>query len=94
MQKELDFNQDCLITITHVDTSPDLKHATIYVSVLPDNRRGTALELLQRGSGRVKSVLAKQMRTKNIPNLHFKIDDQEVYAQGIDKILNEIKTEE
>ena len=64
IQKELDFNQEYLITITRVDTSPDVKHANVYISVLPDNRRGSAIDLLSRSAGRVKSRLYKLMKTK------------------------------
>lgn len=93
IQKEVDYSQDCLITITRVDTSPDLKHADVLVTVLPDNRRGSALELLKRNAGRVKSVLFKRMKTKQVPTLHFKIDDQEVFAQGVERILDEIQSD-
>ncbi len=90
IQKELDYSQEYLITITRVDTSPDLKNATVFVSVLPDNRRGSAIELLSRSAGRIKSGLYKLMKTKNVPNLHFKIDEQEVFAQRVDAILDEL----
>lgn len=90
MQKELDYSQEYLITITRVDTSPDLKHANVFISVLPDNRRGSAIELLAGNAGRIKAKLYSLMKTKNVPNLHFKIDEQEVFAQRVDAILGEI----
>lgn len=91
IQKEVDYSRDCLITITHVETSPDLQHAKVFVSVLPDSRRGSALELLRRSAGRVKGVLAKRLKMKFTPNLHFMIDEQEVFAQGVEKILDEMR---
>lgn len=88
--KELEFPENSLVTITKVETSPDIKYAKVYVSVLPDNFRGSVLEILRKNSHNLHEILQKQMRTKFTPNLNFQIDEQEIYASQIDKLLDEI----
>jgi ribosome-binding factor A len=89
--KEIEFPSQSLITITRTKTSPDLKLSRIYISVLPDNQRGTALEILRRNKIRLHQLLKKELTTKFTPNLQFIIDEQPIYASEIDKLLDEIK---
>lgn len=79
-----------LITITRVEVSPDLKQATVYIDVIPENNRGTALETLNKAKGRIQKELGKRVEIRTTPNLNFKIDEKEVYASEIDKILDEL----
>lgn len=91
IQKEFDFSQEYLITITRVETTPDLKYADVFLTVLPDNRRGSALHMLSSGAGRIKGVLAKRLKMKFVPNLRFKIDEQELFAQNVERILDDVQ---
>jgi len=91
MVTELEFPQDILVTITGVRTSPDLKYSKIFITVLPDHYRGTVLEILKKNSKNLQQILRKQMTTKFTPNLTFQIDDQEIFAQGVEKLLDEIR---
>ena len=89
--REVEFPQNMLITISRVITSPDLKYSKIFITVLPDQYRGTALEVLNKNSKNLQQILRKQMTTKFTPNLNFQIDDQEIFAQGVEKLLDEIR---
>lgn len=88
--KEIEFPANALVTITKAETSPDLKYVNIFITVLPDNQRGTALEILRRNSHNLHKILKKQLTTKFTPNLKFLIDDQEIFATEVDKLLDEI----
>jgi ribosome-binding factor A len=89
--KEIEFPENSLVTITKVATSPDLKVAKVYITVIPENTRGTALKILQKSSRFLHHGLNNILKTKFTPNLNFFIDDQEVFADEVEKILDEIK---
>ena len=64
-----------LVTITGVVTSPDLRIATVYVSVLGNARkRRTTLEGLEAAHGLLQGRLARQLRMKRTPQLTFEYD--------------------
>ncbi|MBN1326301.1 30S ribosome-binding factor RbfA [Candidatus Falkowbacteria bacterium] len=89
--KELELPENLMITITKVETSPDLKSAKIFISVLPENMRGTALLILTKNAGVLHRALNKLIKIKFTPNLKFFIDEQEIFAEEVEKILDEIK---
>lgn len=94
LTEHVEFEPGTLVTVTRVDTPPDLNNATVYVSILPDNRKGSALEILRKLTGRMDKALFHKMAMKKVPRLHFRIDEQELYAQEIDRILDTLdKTE-
>src|SRR5215217_9402724 len=58
------------VTMTSVKTSPDLRHAKVYVSVLGDEaQRGATLEGLQSAHGLLQRRLARELRLKRTPTL-------------------------
>jgi len=89
--KEIEMPPNCLVTITSVETSADIRYCKVFITVLPENMRGTALEILQKNSLLLHNLLKGSLSTKFVPNLKFQIDEQEVFAAKVDKILDEIK---
>jgi ribosome-binding factor A len=64
-----------LVTITGVVTSPDLRIATVYVSVLGNARkRRSTLAGLEAAHGLLQGQLARQLRMKRTPQLTFEYD--------------------
>ena len=64
------------VTVTGVETSPDLRSARVYVSVLGDEeRRAAALEGLRSSRGFLQAQLAAELRMKRTPTLEFAYDD-------------------
>lgn len=90
IRKELEFAPNSLVTITKVQTSSDLKFCKVFITVFPEYYRGTALEILRKNRGNLHKLLGNQLTTKFIPNLNFLIDEQEVFATEVDKLLDEI----
>ena len=80
-------NKTSLITVIHADTSPDLKRATIFITVLPDNKEQEVLEFVKRKRGEFREVLKKTLTIKTIPFLDFAIDKGEKNRQKIDELL-------
>jgi ribosome-binding factor A len=77
-----------LVTITHVDVSPDLRRAQAYVSVLgsEDDRNGT-MQALERARPFLRRELAQRLRLRYAPELDF-VDDRGMEdAQRITDIM-------
>ena len=79
-----------LITITRVKCSPNLREATIFVSVLPENMNGTALSALRRSNHTLSSQLKKRIKIKYIPRFNWKIDNTEQEADKLEKAIIEM----
>lgn len=80
-----------LITILYIKTSPDLRNATVGISVLPENLSGSALRLLRKNARHFSDKLKKKLNLKFIPKFKFEIDKQERHAVEIDNIISEIQ---
>ena len=73
---ELDDPRIGFVTVTAVDTSPDLRSARVYVSVLGDaSQRESTLAALASSHGLLQSRIAREMRIKYTPTLSFHYDD-------------------
>ena len=78
------------VTITSVETSPDLRHARVFVSVLgtPEEREAT-LEGLRSAHGVLQGKIASEMRIKRTPTLDFQYDDTIDQGMRITELLDE-----
>ncbi len=81
------------VTVTGVDTSPDLRHARVYVSVLGDGRtRELTLEGLRSAHGVLQRQLAAELILKHTPALTFVYDDSVDRGMRISEILDDAGT--
>jgi ribosome-binding factor A len=79
------------ITITHVDVSPDLKHATLYIMPLGGKHQAEALYFMERQKGYLRKFLSSHLRLRCIPELHISLDQSFDYADHVHTLLNETK---
>lgn len=79
-----------LISVTKVKTSPDLKSAKVYVSILNSKSKKNTMQGLKNASGFIRSELARRIVLRYTPELIFEIDDSMEYGAKIDNILKEI----
>jgi ribosome-binding factor A len=78
------------ITVTAVETSPDLRHARVFVSVLGEEKvRRRSMEGLESAHGYLQRRVASELRLKNTPTLHFLYDDSTDRGLRIQEILKE-----
>ncbi|MEM9753018.1 MAG: 30S ribosome-binding factor RbfA [Planctomycetota bacterium] len=66
--------QGTLISVTKVDVSPDLKHATVFVSILPEQHETRALHALKDGTMHIQHQTKKAVALRVVPHLLFKLD--------------------
>ncbi len=77
------------VTVTGVETSPDLRHARVYVSVLgSDEEKDAALEGLRSSAGFLQSKVAQELRMKHTPTLAFHYDESVDRGMRITKLLD------
>lgn len=83
------------VTITEVDTAPDLRSAVVYYSVMGDEEEQAATAAgFSQAAPHVQSVIARQVRMKYTPRLRFVIDPSIDQGLRIDAILKEIRDAE
>jgi ribosome-binding factor A len=80
-----------MVSITGVETAPNLRHAVVYVDVLGSTETTAALEALQRAARRLQSAIAGQVRMKYTPTLDFEVDPGVVGGERIDAILRSLE---
>ena len=78
------------VTVTSVDTSPDLRQARVYVSVLgdPDEREAT-MAGLESAHGVLQQAVATELRLKHTPTLQFVFDESIQRGMRISELLDE-----
>jgi len=80
-----------LVTVTGVHTSPDLRLATVYVSVLGSGRKRTAtLAGLGAAHGVLQSRLARELRMKRTPQLTFEYDPSVERGVFMSQLIDEL----
>ncbi len=78
------------VTVTGVKTSPDLRHARVYVSVLGDDAaRAASLAGLRSAHGYLQRQVASELTLKHTPALTFIYDDSVDRGMRISELLDE-----
>jgi ribosome-binding factor A len=88
--REMTF-ENLLVTINHVDVTPDLKSAHVYVSVLGAEGRGEVLPKLEANRAALQADLAHHVVLKYTPQLIFHLDDSIARGSRVLEILQEIE---
>lgn len=79
--------QNAVITLSYVDTSPDLKQAKIGFSVLPDHFLGSTLKLLRSNTGLFVKRLQERINLRQIPKFIWEFDASERNLAELDQVL-------
>ena len=82
--------QDTLISITHVETTPDLRYAKVYVSFLQEERAKEALKGLKSAGGYLRRELGRALQLRYTPELTWALDDSITYGAKMMKLINSL----
>lgn len=83
------------VTITEVDTAPDLRSAIVYYSVLgPEEEQQATGEALAHAAARIQAGVARQVRLKYLPRLRFARDEAIARGMRIHQLLQDLEHEE
>jgi ribosome-binding factor A len=79
------------VTITGVDTAPDLRNARVYYSVLgPDEDHTETQDGLDHAAPHIQEAVGRQVRLKYLPRLRFVVDESVERGMRIEAILRDI----
>ena len=85
--------QDTMISITHVETTPDLRYAKIYASFLQEEKASDALKGLKSASGYLRRELGRSLQLRYTPELQWALDDSITYGAKMLKLINSLEVE-
>ena len=88
--------QDTMISITHVEATPDLRYAKIFVSFLQEERAADALKGLKSAGGYLRRELGRSLQLRYTPERVWEADDSITYGAKMLKLINslEVKNDE
>ena len=85
--------QDTMISITHVEATPDLRYAKIYVSFLQEERAADAMKGLKSASGYLRRELGRSLQLRYTPELVWALDDSITYGARMLKLINSLEVD-
>jgi ribosome-binding factor A len=84
-----------LVTVTGVETAPDLRHAVVFVSVLGSEKKKRATMVgLDAAHGVLQGRLARQLRMKRTPQLTFEYDQSVERGVRMSQLIDELAPED
>lgn len=83
--------QDVMISITRVETTPDLRYAKVYVSFLQADRAKDALAGLKSAGGFLRRELGKAIDLRYCPEIVWARDDSITYGAKMLKLINSLE---
>jgi ribosome-binding factor A len=93
IDRTLEFSEHALVTITRVNTSSDLRYATVFVSIFNTNN-ASVLEILEKNVYHIQQQLNKKLRMRPVPKIRFALDEEEIRRESVERSLPKIKREE
>lgn len=92
VQRQLKDPRLGFVSVTEVDTSPDLKHAKVYISVLgPEEQWAASFKALESARGFVWSWLRRHLDLRATPEILFRPDRSMEHAAHIQALLADLK---
>lgn len=85
--------QDCLISITRVETTPDLRWAKIYVSFLQSERAAEGMKGLRSASGYMRRGLGEGLNLRYTPQLQWELDESITYGAHMLELIHSLNVE-
>lgn len=82
-----------LVTVTHVEVTPDLYHAKVYVTAIDPSTRESTLEGLDIAEPFIRGEIGRRLHIRRAPELHFVWDDTLEHARRIEHLLGEAMRE-
>ena len=82
--------QNTMISITRVETTPDLRYAKVYVSFLEEERADDAIKGLKSAGGYLRRELGRALQLRYTPELVWEKDDSITYGARMLKLINSL----
>ena len=89
--KEIEFPKDILVTVTRVETMPDLRESRIFISVFPEKKDIKISDFLNRKIYFLQQKINKRLKMRPIPKIKFLEEKKTAEAGRIEEILEKLK---
>ena len=83
--------QDVMISITRVETTPDLRYTKVYVSFLQEEKAADAMKGLKSAAGFLRRQLGNNLKLRYSPEIVWALDDSITYGAKILKLINSLE---
>lgn len=92
LEREVQFPDHTLVTITRVESSPDLRSAAVFVTVYPSDasRAREVIGTLARAASAIQRALNRALRMRPVPKIVFKLDRAEAHRERVEELLSEV----
>jgi len=80
-----------MISITRVETTPDLRYAKVYASFLEEAKAADALKGLKSAAGFLRRELGSALNLRYTPELVWELDDSITYGARMLKLINSLE---
>ena len=83
--------QDVMISITRVETTPDLRYTKVYVSFLQEDKAEGAMKGLKSAGGYLRRELGHNLKLRYAPEIVWALDDSITYGAKMLKLINSLE---
>ena len=83
---------DALISITRVETTPDLRYTKVFVSILQEDKAADAMKGLKSAAGFLRRQLGIDVRLRCVPEIVWALDDSITYGARMLELINSLDT--
>ena len=80
-----------MISITRVETTPDLRYAKIYVSFLEESKAADAMKGLKSAGGWLRREISNDLKLRYTPELVWALDDSITYGAKLLSLINSLE---
>ncbi|MDP3964287.1 MAG: ribosome-binding factor A [bacterium] len=94
LSRDFELPQGCLVTVSRVATSADLKQAKVWVKIFPVSLMEEVGTMLRRKRSEIQEHLNGKVVLKFMPRLTFLVDESEEKADHINQLLDSISYDE
>ncbi len=82
--------QDTMISITRVETTPDLRYTKVYVSFLQEDKAQGAMAGLKSAAGFLRRHLGSNLKLRYAPEIVWSLDDSITYGAKMLNLINSL----
>ena len=82
--------QDVMISITRVETTPDLRFTKVYVSFLQEDKAADAMKGLKSAAGYLRRQIAANLQLRHAPEIQWALDDSITYGARMLELINNL----
>ena len=83
--------QDTMISITRVETTPDLRYTKVYVSFLQEEKAADAMKGLKSAAGYLRRELGSALNLRYTPQIMWALDDSITYGAKMLALINSLE---